>query len=49
VTRSIIKAAQWTLGPETAQGAPQGIYSTQCLTCGAQAEPTDNERLPVEI
>lgn len=49
MTRSIIKAAQWTLGPETAEEAPQGIYSAKCLTCGAQAQPTDNERLSVEV
>ncbi|MDX3555323.1 hypothetical protein PV729_26755 [Streptomyces europaeiscabiei] len=49
MTRSIIKAAEWALGPETAQGATQGIYSAECLTCGAQAQPTDNERLPVEV
>ncbi len=49
MTRSIIKAAEWTLGPETGEGAPQGIYSAECLMCGAQARPTDNERLPVEV
>jgi hypothetical protein len=49
VTRSIIKAAEWTLGLETAQGATQGIYSAECLTCGAQAQPTGNKRLPVEV
>ncbi|NGO48299.1 DUF7848 domain-containing protein [Streptomyces ureilyticus] len=49
MTRSIIRAAEWTLGAETAEGAPQGIYSAECLACGAQAQPTDNERLPVEV
>ncbi|MGW1621000.1 DUF7848 domain-containing protein [Streptomyces sp. NPDC002172] len=47
--RAIIAAAEWTLGAETAEGAPSGIYSAECLTCGAQAQPTDDERLPVEI
>uniref|UniRef100_UPI00403FD3D2 DUF7848 domain-containing protein n=1 Tax=Streptomyces sp. TG1A-60 TaxID=3129111 RepID=UPI00403FD3D2 len=47
MTRSIVKAAEWTLGPETAQGATQGIYSAECITCGAQAQPTDNECLLV--
>ncbi|MER6080270.1 hypothetical protein [Streptomyces sp. NPDC001833] len=47
--RAIITAAEWTLGAETAGGAPSGIYSAECLTCGAQAQPTDDERLPVEI
>ena len=41
MTRSIIKAAEWTLGPETAEGGPRGLYSAECLTCGAQAQPTD--------
>jgi hypothetical protein len=49
VTRSIIKAAEWTLGPETGEGAPQAIYSAVCMACGAEAQPTDNERLPVEV
>lgn len=49
MTRSIIRAAEWTLGPETAEGAPEGMYSAECITCGAQAQPTDNERLPVEV
>lgn len=49
MTRSIIRAAQWTLGAETAEGAPQGIYSAECMTCGAHAQPTDNVRLPVEV
>ncbi|WP_172639480.1 hypothetical protein [Streptomyces tailanensis] len=42
--RAIIKAAQWTLGPETAEGAPDGIYSAECMTCGAQVQPTGNKR-----
>lgn len=49
MTRSIIRAAEWTLGAETAEGAPSGIYSAECVTCGAQALPTDNDRLPVEV
>ncbi|MGW0708205.1 DUF7848 domain-containing protein [Streptomyces sp. NPDC002643] len=49
MTRSIIRAAEWTLGPETVEGAPQGVYSAECLTCGARAEPTAHERLPVEV
>jgi hypothetical protein len=48
VIRSIIKAAEWTLGPETDEGAPQAIYSAVCMECGAEAQPTDNEGLPVE-
>ncbi|MFK0285018.1 hypothetical protein ACIQVL_31760 [Streptomyces sp. NPDC090499] len=47
--RALITAAEWTLGAETAEGAPSGIYSAECLTCGAQTQPTGDERLPVEI
>lgn len=47
--RSIIKAAEWTLGPETEEGAPEAIYSAVCMACGAEAKPTDNEPLPVEV
>jgi hypothetical protein len=50
VTRSIIRAAEWTLGPETTEGTSRGIiYSAQCVMCGAQAEPVEDERLPVEV
>lgn len=49
MTRSIIRAAAWVLGPETAEAAPEGIYSAECLTCGAQAKSTDDGRLPVEV
>ncbi|MBW8795962.1 MAG: hypothetical protein JF597_20915 [Streptomyces sp.] len=47
--RALITAAEWTLGAETGEGAPSGIHSAECLICGAQAQPTDDERLPVEI
>jgi hypothetical protein len=49
VTRSIIKAAQWTLGPETGEGAPQAIYSAVCMACGAEAPASDNDPAPVEV
>lgn len=49
MTRSIIKEAEWTLGPETGEGAPQAIYSAVCLDCGAEAPASDNAPEPVEI
>lgn len=49
MTRSVIKATEWTLGTETAEGAPRGVYSAVCITCGAEARPTDNEPSPVEV
>jgi hypothetical protein len=47
--RTIITAAEWTLGAETAEGAPQGIFGAKCITCGAEAVPMDDDRLPVEV
>ncbi|MGW2706977.1 DUF7848 domain-containing protein [Streptomyces sp. NPDC001340] len=48
--RAVIKAAEWSLGPETAEGAPkQPIYESECLSCKAQSGGTDGERLPAEI
>ncbi|WP_443031862.1 DUF7848 domain-containing protein [Streptomyces sp. CA-210063] len=49
MTRSIIKAAEWTLAPETAEGTPRVLYSAVCLACGAESPTSDSERLPVEI
>ncbi|MEU7054803.1 hypothetical protein [Streptomyces sp. NPDC046197] len=49
MTRSIIKDAEWTLGPVTAEGAPLAIYSAVCMECRAEAKPTDSEPLPVEV
>lgn len=47
--RTIIRAAEWTLSAETAEGAPRGIFGAQCITCGEEAAPTDDDRLPVEV
>jgi len=47
--RAIIKAADWTLGEETAEGVPHAIYGAQCVACGAESGLTDNVRLPVEV
>ncbi|MFI1398493.1 hypothetical protein [Streptomyces sp. NPDC020681] len=46
---TIIKAAEWTLTAESGEGAPQATFSAICLKCGAEAEPADGERLPVEV
>jgi hypothetical protein len=47
--RALIKAAEWTLGPETGEGAPQAIYSAVCIACGAEAPARDNDPVPVEV
>ncbi|WP_405730092.1 hypothetical protein OG607_29725 [Streptomyces sp. NBC_01537] len=47
--RTVIRAADWTLRVETAEGAPQAIYSALCITCGAESPAVDDTRLPIEI
>ncbi|MGP3982892.1 DUF7848 domain-containing protein [Streptomyces sp. KR80] len=47
--QTIIRAAEWTLGPETGEGAPQAIFSVACVTCHEESQPVDDERLPMEI
>ncbi|WP_406414844.1 hypothetical protein [Streptomyces sp. NBC_01614] len=49
MTRSVIKAAEWTLGAETGDGAPQAIYSAVCMACGVEAPASDNDPAPVEV
>ncbi|WP_371575691.1 hypothetical protein [Streptomyces sp. NBC_01314] len=49
MTRSIITAAEWTLGRDTGGDTPEGIYSVVCMSCGAASAPTHNERLPGEV
>ena len=46
---TIIRAAEWTLCVDTAEGAPQGIFSAACITCGAESPSVDDDRLPVEL
>lgn len=47
--RTIIKAAEWTLSEETAEGAPRPIFSVTCIICGAASGAVDNVSLPVEM
>ncbi|UUU34414.1 hypothetical protein JIX56_33765 [Streptomyces sp. CA-210063] len=49
MTRSIIKAAEWTLGPDAGDEVPETVYSVVCLSCGAVSPAMDDERLPVEV
>jgi len=47
---AIIRAAEWTLGSETAEGAPkEPLYESECTTCGEQSGATEGERLPPEV
>jgi hypothetical protein len=47
--RAIMKAAEWTLTAETAEGAPSGIFSAACVACGGESPAVDDDRLPVEV
>ena len=47
--RSIITAAEWTLGPDADDDAPEAVYSVVCLSCGAVSAAMDDERLPIEV
>ncbi|WKX72688.1 hypothetical protein [Streptomyces sp. XD-27] len=44
---TVIKGAEWMLGPETAEGAPQGIYGAQCITCAQESGLVDDDTRPV--
>ncbi|SOD62097.1 hypothetical protein SAMN06297387_104267 [Streptomyces zhaozhouensis] len=47
--RSVIKAAEWTLSEETAEGAPRAIFGVTCVTCAAESGFVDNEPHPIEM
>ncbi|MDX3569477.1 hypothetical protein [Streptomyces sp. ID05-47C] len=49
MTRSIITAAEWTLGQDIGDDTPAGGYSAVCLSCGATGAATEDDRLPVEV
>ncbi|WP_328667590.1 hypothetical protein OG905_11220 [Streptomyces sp. NBC_00322] len=49
MTRSIIRSADWHLGPETAPEAPGIIFEATCTTCGEASGATNDDRLPAEI
>ncbi|MET8677360.1 hypothetical protein ABZW18_07175 [Streptomyces sp. NPDC004647] len=48
--RSIIKAAEWALAPETAEGAPAvPLYEAECTTCGDQSRVAEGDQLAPEL
>ncbi|GGX01791.1 hypothetical protein GCM10010353_16740 [Streptomyces chryseus] len=48
--RAIIRAAEWTLGPDTSEGAPdQPLHDVECTTCGDTSECVAGSRLPAEV
>ncbi|MZE77895.1 hypothetical protein [Streptomyces xinghaiensis] len=48
MTRSILRAAEWTLGVDADEEAAQGV-SAVCLACGEQSVASAGDRLAVEI
>ncbi|WP_164836288.1 DUF7848 domain-containing protein [Actinacidiphila soli] len=46
---AIIKAAEWTLSVEAADGAPSGIFQVQCIACAEMSPAVDDDRLAVEL
>lgn len=46
MTRSIIRAAEWTLGPDTEPGASGPVYEAECTTCGDASEAGHEQSTP---
>ncbi|MGW0703253.1 DUF7848 domain-containing protein [Streptomyces sp. NPDC002867] len=47
--RIIIKAAEWNLGLDTEEGAPEKpLFEAQCTSCGDSSGATEGRRLPAE-
>ncbi|MFD4142841.1 hypothetical protein [Streptomyces sp. NPDC058572] len=47
---TVIKAADWTLGVDTSEGAPNApLHEAQCTTCGEASGATEGRRLPAEV
>lgn len=38
--RSVIKLADWTIGPDRSEGASPPIRQVECTTCGWQSQPS---------
>jgi hypothetical protein len=47
--RTIIKAAEWHLGLDTTEGAPErALHEAECTTCGEKSGATEGRQLPAE-
>ncbi|MFF3326925.1 hypothetical protein [Streptomyces sp. NPDC002889] len=47
---TVIAAADWTLGLDTSEGAPQqALHEAQCTTCDESSGATEGRRLPAEV
>ncbi|MBT2511771.1 hypothetical protein J7I98_39620 [Streptomyces sp. ISL-98] len=48
--KAIIRAAEWHLGADTEDGAPQQpLHDVECTTCGESPECVVGKRLPAEV
>ncbi|MFJ2199631.1 hypothetical protein [Streptomyces violaceusniger] len=47
MTRTILKGTDLVLSAERAQGAPDGIYHAECMTCPATSGRVDSDPGPV--
>lgn len=48
--RTIIAAAEWHLGLDAEEGAPQQpLHEAECTTCGEKSGATEGRRLPAEL
>ncbi|MEU5104373.1 MULTISPECIES: hypothetical protein [unclassified Streptomyces] len=47
MTRTILKGSDLVLSAERAQGAPDGIYLAECMTCPATSGRVDSDPGPV--
>ncbi|MEV6316016.1 hypothetical protein [Streptomyces sp. NPDC051776] len=47
---TIIRAADWTLSTETAEGAPrEPLYEAECTMCGESSAATEGDRVGPEM
>jgi hypothetical protein len=50
IAHTVIAAADWTLGLDTAEGAhKQPLHEAQCTTCSESSGATEGQRLPAEV
>ncbi|MER7723580.1 hypothetical protein [Streptomyces sp. NPDC096323] len=44
--RSVIRLADWTIGPDRAPGASGPVYEVECTTCMERSDADENRRPP---
>jgi hypothetical protein len=45
----IVKSAEWALRDGGGEGAPQAIFTVECMACHRESMSVDNDRLAVEM